>query len=213
MIRLLIVDDHVLFLEALSSLIRGQADFTVVGEARSVAEAILLARQHKPDVVLMDFFLPDGTGLDATAQIMAELPNTKIVFLTAHEEDGRLFEAIRYGAQGYLLKTTPTQALLAALRGLERGEAAINRTATTRLMQEFSQLSHRQEPPAEIYSTLTKRERQILEHLLEGLSNRQIAARLVISEQTVKNHVSHILAKLNIKSRYEVIRWAGRRDL
>jgi DNA-binding NarL/FixJ family response regulator len=206
MIKLLLVDDHVLFLEALSSLISQQSDFTVIGLAGSVAQAVALARCELPDMVLMDFYLPDGTGLEATEAILAENPNTKIVFLTAHEEDDRLFEAIRYGAQGYMLKTTPAKALLAALRGLERGEAAINRVVTSRILQEFSQLSTRPEPEPDDLSVLTARERQVLEELRQGATNRQIAARLVISEQTVKNHVSHILAKLNLKNRYDVMR-------
>jgi DNA-binding NarL/FixJ family response regulator len=206
MIRLLIVDDHILFMEALTSLFAPQPDFKVVGVASTVSEAVTLSFSCKPDIILMDFILPDGTGLEATEAILAELPDTKIVFLTAHEEDERIFAAIRYGAKGYLIKTTPANALLAALRGLQRGEAAINRTMTSRILEEFSQLSARQEPAIEYISTLTKRERQIFEQLQKGASNRQIAAHFHISEQTAKNHVSRILAKLNLKNRHAALR-------
>jgi DNA-binding NarL/FixJ family response regulator len=124
--KILIVDDHVLFREGLSSLIAKQTDLTVVGEAGSVHEAIEKARTTLPEMILLDFNLPDGTGLDATRAILAELPDVKIVFLTIYEDDERLFAAIRAGAQGYLLKNIPVAKLLAALRGLiERGEAAI----------------------------------------------------------------------------------------
>ena len=209
MIRLLIVDDHIMFLEALTSLIRQQPDFKVVAEARSVSDAITMSKLHMPDVVLMDFLLPDGTGLDATEAILKNNPDTKIVFLTAHEDDEHIFAAIRVGAKGYLLKNIPAQALLAALRGLERGEAALNRTITSRILEKFSQSTYRQEIPAEILSSLTEREHQIFIHILDGASNQQIATSLFISEQTVKNHVSHILAKLNLKNRTELIRWAS----
>jgi len=203
MIRLLVVDDHILFLQAMAYLIRQQPDFEVVGEAGSVAEAVACARLHKPDMVLMDFMLPDGTGLDATAAILAELPRTRIVFLTVHEEDERLFEAIRYGAQGYLLKTTSAKELLSYLRGLERGEAAIDPIFTSHILEEFAHLSKHSEPASEALSKLTPRERDVWRELQAGATNRQIAARLFIGEQTVKNHVSRILAKLNLDSRHE----------
>lgn len=212
MLRLLIVDDHILFLEALTSLIRQQPGFEVVGEAGSVADAVALSRLYKPDVVLMDFFLADGTGLDASAAILAELPNTKIVFLTAHEEDERLFEAIRYGAQGYLLKTTPANEMLSYLRGLERGEAAIHPVFTSRILEEFARLPQRKELTPTDLSKLTAREREVWGLLQNGATNRQIAARLVISEQTVKNHVSRILAKLNLCSRHEAVQWDSRNN-
>ena len=158
----------------------------------------------------MDFFLGDGSGLDATQAILAERPDTKIVFLTVHEDDDRLFEAIRYGAQGYLLKNIPAADLLAYLRGLERGEVALQPMLTSRLLKEFAQLPARGVPDLEAISGLTARQRDVLHELLKGATNRQIAARLVISEQTVKNHVSHILAHLQLKSRHELIKLAHR---
>jgi DNA-binding NarL/FixJ family response regulator len=121
--RILIVDDHVLFREGLTSLFNSQPDFQVVGEAGGMQEAIELARRTKPELILMDFSLPDGTGLDATQVILAELPDTYIVFLTLHEGDDRIFAATRLGAKGYLLKNLPVSKLLAALRGLKMGQA------------------------------------------------------------------------------------------
>ncbi len=204
MIRLLIVDDHILFLEALTNLIGSQPGFMVVGQARSVADAVAFSKLYKPDVVLMDFVLPDGTGLDAAAEILAELPDTKIVFLTAHEEDDRLFAAIRYGAKGYLLKTTSANEMISYLRGLERGEAAVHPAITSRILEEFARLPVQKERTPEALSTLTAREREVWRELRKGATNRQIADRLIISEQTVKNHVSQILGKLNLRSRHEL---------
>jgi two-component system response regulator NreC len=209
--RILIVDDHIILLEALTSLFESQPDFTVVGVAVSVQEAISKARLNTPDIVLMDFFLEDGTGLDATEAILAEQPDVKIVFLTAHEEDDRLFEAIRYGAMGYLLKNISSAEMLDRLRGLKRGEVALQPGYASRILKEFAQLPAREEVELDAISKLTARELEVLRELQTGATNRQIAARLMISEQTVKNHVSHILAHLNLKSRHELIKYTRRR--
>ncbi len=207
--QILIIDDHKLFLDALANLINSQPDFSVIGTAGSVQEAIHEAGNLRPDIVLMDFFLGDGTGLDATEAILRKHPSVSIVFLTVHEEDERLFEAIRYGAKGYLLKSTPAAELLANLRGLDQGLVAINPKLTTRIVEEFAQLSPRWEIDPELLSKLTPRQQEILRELLKGATNRQIAARFVISEQTVKNHVSHILDVLHLKNRREVMRLSG----
>lgn len=210
MTRVLIVDDHKLFLDALSSLISSQPDFTVVGVADSVREAINQAGLLRPDIVLMDFLLGDGTGLDATEAILRIQPEACIVFLTVHEEDDRLFEALRYGAKGYLLKSTPAPDLIDFLRGHKQGLAAIHPKLTARIIEEFAQLSPRGSVDPEVLSKLTVRQREILRELMKGATNRQIAARLVISEQTVKNHVSHILSILQLKNRREVIKLTSR---
>lgn len=206
MTRLLIVDDHLLFLEGLTNLFEAQFDFEVVGVARSVKEAIAQAQLLHPDVILMDFMLGDGTGLEATEAILAEQPKINIVFLTAHDEDDRLFEAIRYGAKGYLLKSISTTEMLAYLRGLKRGEVAIQPVLTSRLLVEFAQMPPRDELISEFLSELTPRQLDIVREIQKGSSNRQIAARLVLSEQTVKNHVSRILTQLNLKNRRELIK-------
>jgi DNA-binding NarL/FixJ family response regulator len=196
--RILLVEDHILFQESLGRLLDGQADITVVGGATTVLDAISKARQLKPDVILMDFTLPDGTGVDATKKILSEQPATKIIFLTIHEDD------VRHGAMGFLPKNVTSSSLLGYLRGLERGEVAIQPEFTARILREFAHLSPREDMIEEAAAKLTARQREILRELKTGATNRQIAAKLVISEQTVKNHVSRVLKKLNIKSRHEL---------
>jgi DNA-binding NarL/FixJ family response regulator len=202
--RILLVEDHILFQESLGRLLDAQPDMSVVGGATSVAEAIGKARELKPDVILMDFTLPDGTGLDATQAILAERPSTKIIFLTIHEDDEKIFDAIRHGAVGYLPKNVTSSRLLGYLRGLDRGEVAIQPEFTARILKEFAHMPVRGDKTDEDLSKLTPRQREILRELKTGATNRQIAARLVISEQTVKNHVSRVLKKLNVKSRHEL---------
>jgi DNA-binding NarL/FixJ family response regulator len=167
-----------------------------------------MARQVQPDLVLMDFTLPDGTGLDATQAILAERPETLIVFLTVHEEDDRLFAAIRGGAKGYLLKNVPVAKLLERLRGLEQEEAAISPALTSRILQEFSRTRAVHEPDGAALAQLTPRELEVLQELATGATNREIAERLYITENTVKNHVSSILSKLNLQNRREAARFA-----
>src|SRR5919108_1344281 len=138
--RILLVEDHILFQESLGRLLDSQSDMTVVGGATSVQEAVAKARQLKPDVILMDFTLPDGTGVDATEAILADVPSTKIIFLTIHEEDEKVFDAIRHGAVGYLPKNVTSSRLVGYLRGLERGEVAIQPEVTARILHEFAKL-------------------------------------------------------------------------
>ncbi len=211
--RILIVDDHVLFREGLVSLLKAQPDITVIGEAGCVHEAVAMARELGPDLVLMDFGLPDGTGLDATQAILADRPEINIVFLTVHEQDDRLFAAIRSGAKGYLLKNVPVSRLLTYLRGVECGEAAISGAMTSRILDEFARLgSARASGQAEVRE-LTSREIVILKELTTGATNREIASRLFISENTVKNHVGNILTKLNLRNRREAASFAHRHGL
>jgi len=202
--RILLVEDHLLFQESLGRLLDAQPDMTIVGGAATVQDAVAKAHKLKPDIILMDFTLPDGTGLDATRAILAEQPAIKIIFLTIHEEDEKIFDAIRQGAQGYLLKNVTSTHLLNYLRGLTRGEVAIEPEFAARIFKEFAQMSPRDSLNTEATSKLTTRQREILQELKTGATNRQIATRLVISEQTVKNHVSRVLKKLNIKSRHEL---------
>jgi len=206
--RILLVDDHVLFREGIASLIIAQPNLEIAATAETVAEAVELAQEVKPDVILMDFTLPDGTGLDATRAILAEQPEISIVFLTVHDDDERLFAAIRSGAKGYLLKNVTVTKLLDYLHGLERGEAAISRALTTRLMQRLAQLESMSSGQTYVCSDLTARELEILRELNSGATNREIADRLVISERTVKNHVSNILSKLNLRNRYQAASYA-----
>lgn len=207
--KVLVVDDHILFREGLVSLLRNQPDFDVLGEAGTVREAISQAALLKPDLILLDFTLPDGNGLEATEAILALDPNVKIVFLTVHESDDRLFSAVRAGARGYLLKNLSVSNLLASLRALERGEAAISRVMMGRILEEFSRDGRGGDNhflPVE----LTTREMEILQQLSTNASNREIAGRLYISENTVKNHVHNILEKLKLSNRREAVDYARR---
>jgi DNA-binding NarL/FixJ family response regulator len=200
--RILVVDDHVLFREGLSSLLRSAADFEIVGNAGSVHEAIHLARELRPDIILMDFALPDGTGVDATRVILPELPNCRIVFLTMYESDDKLFEALRAGAKGYLPKNTPSPNLAASLRALANGELALSRQLMSRVVDEFSRM-RRSEQDDKALSKLSMREMEVLRELENGASNQEIAQRLYLSENTVKHHIRSILEKLRVPNRRE----------
>jgi DNA-binding NarL/FixJ family response regulator len=206
--RILLVDDHVLFREGLKGLLDAQPDLDVVGEAGTVSQAIALADRLKPDLILMDFSLPDATGLDATQAILTTQPGAKIVFLTFHEDDERLFAAIRSGAKGYLLKNVSTAKLLAFLRGVGEGHAAITPELTIRLMAEFARLGPAAATQPTAPADLTDREMEVLQLLATGASNREIAEALVIAENTVKNHVRSILTKLGVENRRQAARLA-----
>jgi DNA-binding NarL/FixJ family response regulator len=209
-IRLVVVDDHVLFREGLIAIVRSAPDVEVVGQAGSVSEAIELVRVVKPDIVLMDFGLPDGTGADATRAILKEHLECKIVFLTMSEEDENLFTAVRSGARGYLLKNIHPAKLLSTLRSVQKGESALSRTMTMRVMEELSR-TRKAEYPAEV--TLTHREIDVLRAMAAGLSNQDIADHLFIAENTVKYHVHSILEKLKLTSRKEAAVYARKHGL
>jgi DNA-binding NarL/FixJ family response regulator len=204
----MIVDDHALFREGLASIIRTEPDIEIAGLSGSVREAAEMARQVRPDMILMDFSLPDGTGADATRQILAEIPSCKIVFLTMSEEDDNLFDAIRAGARGYLLKNMQPSKLVVALRSVQNGESALSRTMTLRLMEELSR-TKKTEIPAD--ATLTMREIDVIRALAAGLSNAEIAAQLFISENTVKYHVHSALGKLGLGDRKQLAAYARER--
>ena len=213
MIKILIVDDHVLFREGLVSLFERQPDFKVIGEAGSVNEAVLKAAKLKPDLVLMDFNLPDGTGQEATKSILANTPTTTIIFLTIEDGNERLFAAIRSGAKGFLLKNVSSADLLASLRGLQRGEAAISRKMTSLIMDEFAHTPPSGTPPIPGLKSLTARELEILRKLARGATNQEISIDLFISENTVKNHVHNILKKLSLNSRRDLYQFATEYEL
>lgn len=212
--KILIIDNHILFREGLINLVSNQPDMTMVGEGSSVQEALELNRKLQPDMILIDFTLPDGTGLDAAEAILKERPETKIIFLMIHEDEKQLFSAIRLGAKGFLMKNTPVVRLLAALRGVQRGEAALSREMTARLMAAFAQINQPLTPEAETpFNLLTPRELEVLRELATDASNREIADRLFISENTVRNHVHNILEKLGISNRREAINLAHKNGL
>lgn len=207
-IRVLLVDDHELFRQGLAGLLEAQTDLHVLGQAGSVQEAVALARALQPDVVIMDLTLPDGTGVEATRAILAERPETRIVCLTVHDDDERLFAAIRAGAMGYLFKNTRANDLLAQIRGVARGEVGLAPALAVRILNEFSRTPPPRPADPGLTTELTPREIEIVRELTRGASNRQIARRFVISEYTVKNHVRNVLAKLRLRSRREVASYA-----
>ena len=206
--KLVIVDDHILFREGITQLIARQTDMTIIGEGGSVREAIELVRKLRPDLILMGFSLPDGTGLDAASAILSEQPNAKIIFLTSHDDNESLFAVVRMGAKGLLNKNIPASRLLAALRGVERGEAAISREMTARLMGEFARANQSPVQEDTPFAGLTAREMQVLRELATDATNREIADRLFISENTVRNHMHKILEKLGVSGRREAVNLA-----
>jgi DNA-binding NarL/FixJ family response regulator len=206
--KLLIVDDHILFREGLAAIIGSEPDIEVAGLAGCVAEAVEMAQALQPDIILMDFGLPDGTGANATQEILKVLPETKIIFLTVFEDDQNLFAAIRSGAKGYLLKNMRPAKLVAALRSVYQGESAISRTMTLRLMEELSRTKESGRVGDSTLAKLTNRELEVLQEIAGGSTNQEISRRLFLSENTVKHHIHAILDKLNVTDRREASAYA-----
>jgi len=213
-INTLLVDDHSLFREGLISILESQPDFVVVGEASDGLEAIVKARKLKPDLILMDVTMPVCDGLEATQRIKQELPEVTIVMLTVRDESEKLYEAIRNGAQGYLLKSINSRQMLSLLRGAVRGEAAITPTLGGRMLEEFRRVSQRSaEFPEEEPVALTSREQEVLCLVAEGATNKEIAGELNVSIHTVKSHMRKILAKLHLEKRQQAASYARREGL
>lgn len=211
--KILIIDDHILFREGLMSLFRFAPDFEVVGGAGGVFEGIEQARLHRPDIILMDFSLPDGTGLEATRAILAQLPDCKIVFLTVYETDEKLFAAVRTGAKGYLMKSVASSDLLASLRAVVRGERAISRRMMNSILDEFTNNGNGNGEKERLLARLSPREYDVLCELKSGATNQEIAQHLFISENTVKHHIRSILDKLEMENRREAAIFARRYEL
>jgi DNA-binding NarL/FixJ family response regulator len=211
--KLLIVDDHALFREGLASILRSEPDIEIIGLAGSVKEAQEVVHKTRPDIALMDFSLPDGTGVEATRLILAEHPDCKVIFLTMSEEDETLFEAVRCGAKGYLLKNMRPSKLIVSIRAVHKGESAISRSMTLRLMEEFSRIPRGERPTDPTLARLTPRELDVLRLLSNRFSNQEIAEKLVLSENTVKYHVHSILDKLNLKDRISAANYARQHGL
>lgn len=211
--RILLVDDHSLFREGLAGIIANQPDFVVVGEAEDGIEAIVKARQLRPDLILMDIHMPGCDGLEATRKIKQEMPDVAIVMLTVRDEEEILFEAIKAGAQGYLLKNIHSGEMLAMMRAALRGEAAISPPLAGRMLDEFRRLSRLLPDDLDEDIALTIRERDVLSLVASGASDKEIAEQLSLSLNTVKTHMRNILSKLHVSNRREAARLARQKGL
>jgi len=210
-LRVMIVDDHAVVRLGLQSLFRRHPGFEVVGEADSMAAAVELAAKASPDVVLMDVRLPDGSGSDACAKIRAANPETKVVMLTSYADDQAIFESILAGAAGYLLKEVQGQELLKAVRVVAEGGSLLDPHVTQKLLARFRQLAD--EYREEGLSVLSKQERNVLALIGEGMTNREIAEVLFLSEKTVRNYVTNILSKLHFSHRSQAAVFAAQNKL
>lgn len=212
-IRVLLADDHRLFRRGVMAALAEHPEFQIVGEATDGLQAIAMARELTPDIILMDISMPGMNGLEATRQIKANLPEVKVVILTIGEEDDNLFEAIKSGAQGYLLKDVEPQYLVEKLRGVCRGEAPISKTAATKILSEFSRQAQEADAGDRSKTALTAREKEVLGLVAGGTTNKEIASALGISPSTAKNHLQNILAKLHLENRVQVAAYALRKGL
>ncbi len=202
-IEVLLVDDQAMIRSGLKLILETEDDLAVVGEADNGEEAIRLARRHRPDVVLMDVRMPKMDGLEATAHITADSPDTRVIVLTTFDIDDYVYGALRAGASGFLLKDAGGDQLVDAIRVVAAGDALIAPSVTKRLISEF--VGRPETPDVTGLDTLTEREVEVLAQLARGLSNAEIAEALYVSETTIKTHVSHILTKLNLRDRVQAV--------
>jgi DNA-binding NarL/FixJ family response regulator len=203
MIRILVADAHHVVRTGFAALLDTQPDFTVAGTAVDGAEAVRLARELSPDVIVMDVRMPGMDGIEATRQLAGSGP--RVLILTTFDLDEYVYDALRAGASGFLLKDVTAERLFDAVRVVAGGEALLAPTVTRRLISEFTRLQRRPSTPSQLLGTLTPRETEVLKLIAEGLSNPEIAARLVVTEETVKTHVSRVLNKLGLRDRTQAV--------
>jgi DNA-binding NarL/FixJ family response regulator len=202
-IRVLVADDQSMVRAGFRMLLGGEPDIEVVAEASNGLEAVAKAERFRPTVVLMDIRMPELDGLEATRRILAADPTARILILTTFDLDQYIYEALRVGASGFVLKDDPPEQLLAAIHTVAAGDALLSPAVTKRVIERFTHIPHPTLPPG--IDELTERERDILSLIAEGLSNSEIGERLYISETTVKTHVTHILQKLNLRDRVQAV--------
>ncbi|MGD2156056.1 MAG: response regulator transcription factor [Anaerolineales bacterium] len=208
-IRVLLADDHILFREGLGGIIDSQPDMEVIGEASDGLEAIVKAAKLIPDLILMDIQMPGCDGVEATRKIKNTLPNVTIVMLTVQNDEEKLFQAIKYGAQGYILKNIRSKDMLKMLRGALSGEAAITPDLAGHVLEEFRRVSRKIPPELDEESvSLTTREKDVLSLVAAGRTDKEIAENLTISIHTVKSHMRNILAKLHVENRRQAAQLA-----
>lgn len=211
-IRILLADDHTILRAGLKMMLNAQPDMEVIGEAQDGRQAIQEVQRLLPDIVLMDITMPDMNGIEATRQIKKILPDIKILILTMHEHDEYVFQALRAGASGYMLKEAADTELISALHIVQSGQFYLSPMAQSVMVGDYLQRVRFGEEK-DSYSSLTEREREILKLVAEGHTNNQIAERLIISPKTVDTHRTHIMDKLNLHSRAELVKYAMRRGL
>jgi two-component system response regulator NreC len=211
-IRILLADDHTILRAGLKMMLNAQSDMEVVGEAQDGRQAINEAQRLQPDIVLMDITMPDMNGIEATRQIKRSLPDIKVLILTMHEHDEYVFQALRAGASGYILKEAADTELITALHVVQTGQFYLSPAAQSVMVGDYLQRVRTGEEK-DSYNSLTEREREILKLVAEGYTNNQIAEQLVISPKTVDTHRTHIMDKLNLHSRAELVKYAMRRGL
>jgi two-component system NarL family response regulator len=211
-IRVLIADDHALFRKAIQGVLSDEDDIEVVGEASDGEEAVALAIEHVPDVVLLDVNMPKLGGIDAARAIKEQLPSTQVVMFTVSDEESDLFDAIKAGASGYLLKEVDPTEVAEAVRQINSGHSLLSPAVASKLVSEFASMAKKSDEKA-LRPRLTERELEVLTNASDGLTNRQIGRKLHISENTVKNHMRNILEKLHLHSRMEAVLYAVREEL
>jgi DNA-binding NarL/FixJ family response regulator len=213
-IRVLVVDDHALFRRGLEMVLQQEADVEVVGEAGDGGQAVQKAIETAPDIVLMDVRMPKGSGIEACRAIKDAVPSAKIIMLTISDEEADLYEAIKAGATGYLLKEISIEEVASAIRAVQNGQSLISPSMASKLLTEFATMVKRSDEKEQVLTPrLTDREMEVLRLVARGLNNRDIAKELFISENTVKNHVRNILEKLQLHSRMEAVVYAVREKL
>ena len=213
-IRVLVVDDHALFRRGLEMVLEQEFDIEVVGEASDGAEAVEKAVETTPDIVLMDVRMPKRGGIDACTSIKDAVPSTKIIMLTISDEEADLYDAIKAGAMGYLLKEISIEEVASAIRAVHGGQSLISPSMASKLLNEFASMIKRTDERQQLPTPrLTEREMEVLRLVAKGMNNRDIAKQLFISENTVKNHIRNILEKLQLHSRMEAVVYAVREKL
>lgn len=211
--RILLVDDHVLFRKGIATLLGTRDNVTIVGEANDGIEAVEVARQTKPDVILLDVNMPNRDGIETVKVLVEEIPDVQVVMLTVSDDDNDLFQAIKNGAKGYLLKNLEPQDLYKMLEGIRQGESPISGTMASKILKEFRQPEQNEAEGASKVDKLTPREIDVLEQVVTGASNKEIAGTLHITENTVKIHLRNILEKLHVQNRIQAAVHAVREGL
>jgi DNA-binding NarL/FixJ family response regulator len=201
-IKVFLCDDHRLFRDGVKRLLEHEKNISVIGEAENGLDAVKEIKRLIPDVVLMDIGMPKMNGVDATRKLKREFPDIKVIILTVHQDEANIFDAIKAGASGYILKDVSGDDLINAVRKVNQNEALIEPKIAAKVLSEFKKLSRRKKPKdEEVYGELTERENEILRWISLGATNKEIASRLQISDKTVKNHISNIFQKLHVNSR------------